>query len=322
MTLRVPATLLVGVAALALAGAAWAGPERADELLDRGIALREQGKDDEALALFREALAERPTARARAQVALAEQALGMWVKAEADLTAALEARDDPWIAKNRAALEGALAIVAQHVGTLEVRASEPADLYLDGVRVGSTRDKTVRAAVGRYALEVRAPGFQTATRTVEIRAGGVTRETLTLTLAPREPAPRVPGAKRAPDAPTNPAPSDGSAQRGIGWVVLGTGGALLATGAVGMLVRGGIIDDYNRDCPGLGAAQQPPECDAKIDSARTWLTVSVVSLVGGGVLTLGGAGLVLLAPRSAPKTAVGLTCGLSGPGLACGGRFF
>ena len=77
------------IAAAVFAGLVFAAPfahadaqSEADALITKGVGLREKGRDEEALDVFRQALAKSPSARARAQVALAEQALGMWVLAE------------------------------------------------------------------------------------------------------------------------------------------------------------------------------------------------------------------------------------------------
>jgi hypothetical protein len=98
------------------------------------------------------------------------------------------------------------------------------------------------------------------------------------------------------------------------------------TGGVGLLVRKGIVDDYNIKCPGLGVGQ-PADCDDKIASARTWLTVSILSLVGGGLFTLGGLTLVATAPRreaaAAGRVRVGCAPSAVGGGasLSCAGSF-
>jgi hypothetical protein len=302
-----------------------AGPEEAEveALITRGVELREHGKDDEALVVFKKALARSPTPRARAQVALAEQALGLWVAAEADLQLALAADTDPWIARNRAAIEGALATVRRHLGSLEVRGADGTDVLLDGVKLGTLPQAApFRVEAGKRTLELRAKGFQGTTRAVEVPAGGVARETVTLVALRADAAPPAgaSGASRAagPDADV------GRSQRLLGWAFAGTGGALLATGGVGFLVRKGIVDAYNTACPGLGAAQ-PADCDAKIESARTWLTVSIISLVAGGVFALGGVTLVATAPRresSAASTGVRVGCAPSSVrGGALGGAF-
>jgi hypothetical protein len=304
--------VLAAIAACsAHAGSAFAaGPDEAEAeaLIARGIDLREHGKDDEALAIFKKALAKAPTPRARAQVALAEQALGLWVAAESDLLLALAAENDAWITKNRAALDGALAVVRRRLGSLEIRGTDGAEVVLDGVPLGTLPVAApFRVEAGKRTLELRAKGFHATTRSIEIPAGGVARETVTLVALPPEVAGPGPGAGAphagAPGSGDDAGRSDpGRGQRLLGWAFAATGGALLITGGVGMLVRKGIVDDYNDRCPGLGVGQ-PADCDEKIESARTWLTVSIVSLIGGGVFTLGGLALVATAPRRDAATA-------------------
>lgn len=292
--------------------------EEAEALITKGIELREQHKDDEALAVFKEALAKAPSPRARAQVALAEQALGLWVLAESDLANALSVPADPWIAKNKAALEGALAIVRRHLGSLDVRGQEGAEVVLDGVPLATLPlREPLRVEAGRRVLEIRAKGYYSTTRTLEVPAGGIARETVTLVVVPPDADPNAkPGGDRVLADP-----DPGRTQRVLGWTLAGTGVALGITGTVAILVRKGIVDDYNTVCPGLGVSQ-PAECDEKIDSARTWLTVSIITYVAGGIFLAGGGILVATAPRAqTPPPAAAFGCSPSLGGLVCAGRF-
>ncbi len=319
----------LAAAVLAAPAASADAPSESDALIAKGIDLREKGRDDEALTVFRQALAKSPSARARAQVGLAEQALGMWVLAEADLSAALAVEGDPWIAKNKSALEGALSVVRRRITTLEVRGAERADVYLDGVKLG-TGAGPFRVEAGKRTLEVRAPGFQSTTRAVELPPGGIARETVTLVAMPaNDPAPaQTPPSRAVATTPEDrPSGDPGAGQRLLGWAFVGTGAALLATGGVGLVIRQGIIDDYNASCPGLGV-DQPASCEDQISSANTWRTVSILTLVGGGVFAAGGAVLVAAAPsrESGPaKSTSGarrrFACAPSAGGIACAGTF-
>lgn len=334
---RVLTALVAFTACSTQAGRALAAPDDADAdaLIARGVDLREHGKDDEALAVFKKALAKAPSPRARAQVALAEQALGLWVPAENDLAQALAADGDAWIAKNRAALEGALAIVRRHIGSLEVRGTEGAEVLLDGVRLGALPSAApFRVEAGKRTLELRAKGFHPTARSVEVPAGGVARETVALVALAADGGAGgvIGGAGDGTRGGDDAGRSDpGRGQRLLGWAFAGTGAALLVTGGVGLLVRKSIVDDYNESCPGLGAAQ-PADCDDKVESARTWLTVSLVSLVGGGVFALGGLTLVATAPRRQTTATSGVRVGSvrvgcapssirGGATLTCAGSF-
>lgn len=277
--------------ALVLTGApARADDATADALITRGIELRETGKDDEALVLFRQAYAKSPTSRARAQVALAEQALGLWVNAEADLLGALADTEDPWIAKHRSALDGALAIVRRRLGSLEVRGNEGAEVFLDGVRLGALPATGFRVEAGTRRLDVRLAGYHASTRTVEVPASGVARETVVL----------VPSSEKV-SGDTGAVVETGKAQRVFGYILGGIGVGMVGVGTVGLLVRESEKADYNADptCPGLGKPQ-PKTCDERLERIRTLLTVSVTSYVAGGVFIVGGLALVLTAP-SAPS---------------------
>jgi hypothetical protein len=295
--------------------------EDAEALITKGVELREKGKDEEALVLFKKAYAKTPSPRARAQVALAEQALGMWVAAETDLVAALATESDAWITKNRAALDGALGVIRRHIGSLEVRGADGAEVLVDGAPVGvASPGASFRVEAGKRTIEVRSKGHHPTTRSVEVPAGGVARETISLVAIANADGSSASGGGSGSGGGTIRVGDDdpGRGQRLLGWAFIGTGGALLATGAVGLLIRKSIVDDYNTNCPGLGAAQ-PAGCDDKVESSRTWNTVSIVSLVAGGVFAIGGIALMVTAPSAPSKSASfrSLECSFGG----CRGTF-
>src|SRR4051812_16131890 len=90
-------------AALGLASLLASGPtvaqvaDPAEAAIRRGVDLRRQGQDDQALQEFKKAYELSPSPRAIAQIGLAEQALGRWVDAETHLEAALGSKTDAWI---------------------------------------------------------------------------------------------------------------------------------------------------------------------------------------------------------------------------------
>src|SRR5882757_9372354 len=102
---------------LATSGPAWGAPaDDAEVFLKRGVALRRLHNDGAALQEFRHAFDIDPSPRAAAQMALAEQALKLWVEADRHLAEALQNRSDPWIKKNRPVLEQQRRTVAARVG--------------------------------------------------------------------------------------------------------------------------------------------------------------------------------------------------------------
>jgi len=322
----------------------------ADALVDHGVQLREQGKDDLALKDFQRAYALSPSARALAQVGLAEQALGMWRDAERDVGAALETSGDPWIEKNRGALEAAKSTIASHLATLEIRCDAPdAEIFVDGGSRGKLAvNGAIRVESGTHDVEIRAPGRHASSRSVMLTPGGVARETVALEpLAASTSTSTSTSTSASPSTPTSSAsPGDpngneviGAAQRSVGWAFLGTSAALVVTGFAGIGARSIEITSYNDDpsCPGLASVDQPPLCQSKIATAQTWTTVSIVGFVGAGVLATGGAILLLTSPpsvkipsnrgstspsprSSSDTSAPSFACGAA-LGIYCAGRF-
>jgi len=161
----------------------------ADALILQGLQLREQGKDFDALGLFERAHALAPSPRALAQRALAEQALGRWVLAELHLREALATTGDPWIAQHRTALDGALAVIGEHLGHLQVNGGVAgAELRLDGRLVGRLPlSAPMRVVVGRPLLEVTLAGHYPVRREITIKAGSLSTETIELVPVPALP---------------------------------------------------------------------------------------------------------------------------------------
>src|SRR5262249_29627013 len=214
-----PAVLL-GLAAFASPAA----PGEPNAGIEHGVALREQGHDEEALAEFRKAYAMAPTPRASAQMGLAEQALGLWVAAEEHVREALKSAGDPWIQKNRAVLEQSLRAIDQHLGTLEVRGLAGAELFVDGARVGQLPlERGLRIEAGHRTLEVRALGFQSTSRTIIVSPGETARETIELRPNPVALAPGVGGepSTQANEPRTHEGREHASngTQRTVGWVL-------------------------------------------------------------------------------------------------------
>jgi PEGA domain len=183
---RLRASVLGLVALVAHSGVLHA--EDADALVRKGIELRRAGDDQKALEVFRRAADIERTPRVLAQLGLAEQAVGQWVSAESDLKAALEAKKDRWIEKNRGALNDALHIVGDHLGSIEVWGSpDGAEVLVDGAMVGTLpASGLVRVPVGKVSLLVRHPGYAEATREVDVIKGGVNRESINLHMIPVE----------------------------------------------------------------------------------------------------------------------------------------
>jgi hypothetical protein len=249
--------LFAMIAALLCSGVA-----RADDFeasIKRGVSLRREGKDREALAEFQRALAIRETPQVLAQIGLAEQALGVWLLAEQHLQGALKGKGDPWIARNEATLRKSLAAVGEHLGGVEIW-GEPAsaEVIVNGKPVGTLgASPSTRVIAGTASVLVRADGYEDLTRQLQVAGGGVVRENVQLIPAPTKRAsaapPPVAAAPQAPPAvaltatpPSEPEPaqaeSSGLTHKWWFWT------------AVGALVVGGAATAFllSRPKDGLG----------------------------------------------------------------------
>lgn len=265
----------------------------ADALIDRGVERRRAGDDAGALELFASAWEAGHTPRARAQMALAEQALGHFVDAEAHLLEALAATDDEWITLRREDLGRALEAIQLRLGYLEVRGGvEGADLRLDGRSVGTLPiDAPIRLAAGSYRLEVVMRGHYPFTRVVTIVPEGTTRETVVLAATPDAPASQAGAGDPVRDAQS---PRDGAGEpRGRGRTAAGVSllvgaGALLATSAVMFGVRQHRANRYNSDACLVGSATRGETCGALYDDTLRAQRASGVSLGVGVALAAAG----------------------------------
>src|SRR6185437_14986654 len=242
--------LLVGLAL------GWAAPARADDpdaLIDQGLELREHGKDADALALFERAYSASPTPRAKAQIALAEQALGRWAAAEKDLVAALASSGDPWIVKYKDALDGALATVRTHLGDLILNGGiAGAEVKVDGEKAAVLpASGPLRLVVGTHTLEVRADGYYPWSQPVTIRSDAPAAVSIEMHVRVEAPATHVAVAPPPPPPPLEYVPVSG-ARRTAGIAIAISAAAPLALGFVGIGLRASEVSAYNSDatCPG------------------------------------------------------------------------
>lgn len=291
-------------------------PNDAEALIGKGIALRKEGKDAEALTFFRKAFAAVPSTRARAQIGLDEQALGMWIDAEKDLSAALADSNDAWVKRYRGPLESALAVVQGRLGSLDIAVNVPAEVFVDGVSVGRIPGPVLRVIAGTRSVEVQAAGYHSGSRSVTVPGGGVARETFEL------------GKKESPESPASPKfdPPDGatthgsvgfnappqpagSSQRTLGWVFVASGAGVLVGGVVAQIVREVTVSNYNSSqCPGADVRPQPEDCTSRISTANTWQTLAIVGVATGAALALTGSVLLVTAPHSGTGTAMRVGC--------------
>lgn len=314
-----------------------ASEDEANAAISHGVALRQAGNDDEALAEFRRADQIFPSARAKAQIALAEQALGQWVSAERDLRAALALTDDPWIQRNHDALNAALVQISSRLGSLEVRTNAPgAELFINEERAASLPlTAPVRVPVGTVNIEVRANGYASQRRPVEVTPNGRLREVFTLVAARSDndgsstQSGSSSNGSSSSSGPSNTGNGNGGANIPIGPIVVMGAGAV-SLGLAGMF--GALRSSAMGNCE-HNAAMDTLFC---ADSAATqraragvgYTTGVNVTLIGGAVLVAGGGAWLIASLLTRPSSRerasrvwVAPVANAIGAGISAGGRF-
>jgi hypothetical protein len=273
-----------------------------DALVAEGIRLRREHRDVEALERFRRAYQTNPAARTRAQIALAEQALGLWVQAELDLNGALASQDDAWIAGNADALRRAESTIQRHLGSLAIDVNvTPAELWVNGVRTADLPSSPVRVVAGICYAEVRAPGYQTVRRTLDVPAAGTLTEHFELAPIPElstppKPEPKVP----APSIAAPPVATD--TRRLFAWGAVGAASAFLGGAVVAQIVREQSAQRYN-DHPSCGRVNDQV-CNVYQGQADAAQTIATIGYVASGALGIAAGVLFLTAPRATPRSNV------------------
>jgi hypothetical protein len=317
--------VVVLVAASSSASTAHADPPESEDDVQRGIELRRQGNNREALSAFEQAYRLTPTIRVGAQIALAHQALGEWVEAERGLERAITSGDDPWIARYRDDLERALSIVRAHLGWLVVEVNlAHAELVVDNASHHDLpSSEPVRVTAGSVSIEVQAPGFVPVRRAVDVDPGAQAHVAVTLEAIPPS---SPPAAQRSPELPAVAASPDVARgeehSRTSAYVPLVAAVVLAGAGVVAWRVREDEVAIYNDDSRCLtGPMTRDQQCGSRAQAANVALGVEIGAFATAGAsAALGVWQLWRSSARS--STIARLPCApWAGLGMECGGRF-
>lgn len=300
-----------------------------DQLVARGIALRAQGKDGEALQTFQRAAELDPeSVRVKVHLATVYQALGDWLLADDYLTQALSRPSEPYVVRHRQVLEDAKRVIDQNIGRLEVD-GEPAgaEVRLNGRLIGTLPlVDPVRTVVGSYVLEVQRAGFYPVRRPIALSGGGLVRESIRL-----EPLPAEAGG-RAGDGALAPGPA-GAADGGVEdvpsrpwltWTLAGAAGVAGAVTVGAVIYREDHAGNWNDNVRCLEVSRTRAEvCGDERDKVESAETVAIVS---GALTALFAGGAVLnelgVFGSSSPPAESGLLgCSVGVAGASCFGRF-
>jgi tetratricopeptide (TPR) repeat protein len=301
------------VACTCFASVTWAEP-KAEDRIAKGVRLRRDHRDAEALSEFQRAYAENPSARALAQIALAEQALSSWVQAEQDLERALEAKTDPWIAAHSATLEQALASLKKHLATLTVTSVAGARLSLNDVEIGTLPLAPLRVPAGQVVVTLRLQPDREVSHSLEVPGGAVVVDRVEFPAAAS--APKLPPVEpsRAEESPSHVAPvasplpaiqSDPQAtRRALAWGTLGGAGTVLIAAVAAEIVHQRQAARYNDDqrCS-FGELSRDERCGTYRGRAETARDLAIAGYIGSGALATASAVLFLTLPTRKPHPA-------------------
>ena len=264
----------------------------AERLVARGIALRAEGKDGQALEAFQQAAAVDPdSVRVQIHLATVHQALGNWLLADDYLSKALERRDHPYVIRHLQALQDAQRVIDANIGRLEVEGQPVgAEVRLNG-RVMGTLPLTapIRTTTGSYVLEVRREGHYPMQRPIVITGGGLVRESVQLEPLPAPQPWRSDGAA-ASGAPLAEAVDTGAGPVWLTWTLGGTAAAAAAVSVAAWIVREDHAQRWNDNSQCLEPGRTREEvCGDERDAAESAQTLAVVSGVAAGLLAAGAA---------------------------------
>jgi len=275
-------------------------------MVEKGIQLRREHRDAEALAEFRRADQLNPAPRIRAQIGLAEQALAQWVEAEKDLKRSLSSQDDPWIRDHADALQKALAAIQQHLGSLSLEANVPgAEVWINGASVGTLPVADARVVAGTVNVQVRSPGYQTALRAIDVPPGSTAAERFILIPAPASSTDRRIDVTPIPASDTPPPPST---QRMLAWGSLGAAAAVLGAAVAAQIVNQVDSVHYNDDnqCLVPNKGTRDEQCGPYRWRAETARTFAYIGYAGAGAFGIASAVLFWTAPPARRPKSTGM----------------
>ena len=216
-----------------------AEPAGYTDLINQALEERDVGHFEEAHALFLRAHAMFPNARTLRALGMVEFDLRDYRTSAEYLEQSLTSRARALTGAMRDSVNELLARARGFLGSVALSV-EPADarVEVDGTLLSGDRAQPLSLNFGEHRLDVSAPGFVRETRKVNVRAGESQALRIVLTAQAIATAP-PPNSGES----TAPASAKASGPGALPFVVVGIGGALVASGAVLLVLAQGDIDD-------------------------------------------------------------------------------
>lgn len=217
-------------------------------------------------------------------LARAQAGVGKLVDADASYTTVIDVlASEGADAATLAPLRAERADVRRRAPRLTVHVDGPASarVFLDDREVAADMLASQLVDPGPHVVRASAPGMSPARTTVQAREGGVVDVVLAMAPAPSAPATQ--------DESTRS--STGSTQRTLGWVLVGSGGALLAGGAYFAVKAASDQSSLRTSCSAVCSVEQ-------VDNMKTESVAGNVLLLSGLAAAATGVVVVLTAPSS------------------------
>jgi hypothetical protein len=288
-----------------------------EALVDEGA-----GRYRVALEKFQRVKAIRDTAPVEYRIATCEEGLGHLPAAYEAYGAAVSAgTNDPAMGEVVKAARARVDALSKRVARLTLVPPDGATAF--SVQVDDTtypREALAQPIVldpGPHTVVATAFGQGPFRSQVTIPEGGVA----SLPIAFTSPDATAPVPSPAPPGPQAPAASDG--KRTLGWILAGSGGALLVGSGVLLLLRHQDISSLDSACPGGSCPPNANQNDLNATRDRALVEGPVAgALAAAGVVAAGVGVYFLVTSRSSqPVAALSVTPSAYGTGLAVGGSF-
>jgi hypothetical protein len=284
-------------ATLAIARPASAAPGEAQQRFEEGRALLKEGHPAEAIPKFVASIASEPTVAALLNLADCYEKVGKLASAHARFRQAQELARDKDTVRSEEARKRA-EILEPRLSTITLLPppqTAGVRVWVDGVEVRAAewgKPHPYDAGPHEVIAQDQSGARRRSALTVEGEAARLT--------APIEIAAAPPVVVGPPPPTTPPRDESPSALRTTGLVVGGLGVAALVTGTVTGIVALGASSDLKDACATY--PQCPADRRAELtdldDKARTFATVSTITIVAGAVLVATGAVLFFVSPPS------------------------
>ena len=214
-----------------------AGTGHEEMFIRKGVELRKNKRDAEALIEFLKAFDVAHTSRAAAQLGLCEQALEKWLQSHLHLSLALASESDTWVAQHRATLEKSRDNVAEKLGRIDVRGT-PKDgmVVIGGDVVGRLSDSpSTYVLPGSTAVSITAEGYKPFKQTKQVDAGAaivVNAELESIPMAAASPGRAQQPAVAPMEVVARPIETP-TERTSVGpWIGWGAGGVLIGAGVL------------------------------------------------------------------------------------------